>query len=52
MPEDIQHLEAEATEEERRDCLAFLAACGTALRASSCDSSTQCPPQSPLRTWA
>ena len=31
---DIQHLEAEAIEEERRDCLAFLAACSTTLRAS------------------
>ena len=31
---DIQHLEAEAIEEEGRDCLAFLATCGTALRAS------------------
>ena len=33
--EDIQHLEAEAIEEEKRECLAFLAASGTALRASS-----------------
>ena len=31
---DIQCLEAEAIEEERRDCLAFLTACSTALRAS------------------
>ena len=31
---DIQHLEAEAIEEERRDCLTFLAAWSTALRAS------------------
>ena len=31
---DIQCLEAEAIEEEKRDCLSFLAACGTALRAS------------------
>ena len=31
---DIQHLEEEAIEEERRDCLTFLTACGTALRAS------------------
>ena len=31
---DIQHLEVEAIEEEGRDCLAFLAACSTALRAS------------------
>ena len=30
----IQHLEAEAIEEERRDCLAFLATCVTTLRAS------------------
>ena len=31
---DIQHLEAEAIEEEGRDCLTFLATCSTALRAS------------------
>ena len=31
---DIQHLEAEAIEEEGKDCLAFLTACGVALRAS------------------
>ena len=31
---DIQHLEAEAIEEERRDCLAFLNACSTALSTS------------------
>ena len=31
---DIQCLEAEAIEEERRDCLTFLATCSTALRAS------------------
>ena len=31
---DIQHLEAEAIEEEKRDYLTFLAACGTSLRAS------------------
>ena len=31
---DIQHLEAEAIEEEGRNHLTFLASCGTALRAS------------------
>ena len=31
---DIQHLEAEAIEEERRGCLAFFTACCAALRAS------------------
>ena len=31
---DIQHLEAEAIEEEERECLTFLAACSTALRVS------------------
>ena len=31
---DIQHLEAEAIEEEGKDCLAFLTACSAALRAS------------------
>ena len=31
---DIQHLEAEAIEEERKDCLAFLTTCSAALRAS------------------
>ena len=31
---DIQYLEAEAIEEEGRDCLTFLATCGTAPRAS------------------
>ena len=31
---DIQCLEAEAIEEEGKDCLAFLTTCGTALRAS------------------
>ena len=31
---DIQHLKAEAIEEEKREHLAFLAACDTALRAS------------------
>ena len=31
---DIQCLEAEAIEEEGKDCLTFLAACGTAFRAS------------------
>ena len=31
---DIQCLEAEAIEEEGRDCLAFLTACNTALRAN------------------
>ena len=31
---DIQHLEAEAIEEKRRDCLTFLATCSTALRTS------------------
>ena len=30
----IQHLEAEDTEEERRECLAFLSTCGTTLRSS------------------
>ena len=30
---DIQHLEAEAIDEERMECLTFLAACGSALRA-------------------
>ena len=32
--QDIQHLEEEAIEEERRDCLTFLATYSTALRAS------------------
>ena len=31
---DIQHLEAEAIEEEKRDCLTFLATCSTVLRAA------------------
>ena len=31
---DIQHLEVEAIEKEGRDCLAFLTACGTTLRAN------------------
>ena len=31
---DIQHLEAEAIEEEGKDCLAFLTTCSAALRAS------------------
>ena len=31
---DIQHLETEVIEEERRNCLAFLATCSTALRPS------------------
>ena len=31
---DIQHLEAEAIEEEKKECLTFLITCGTTLRAS------------------
>ena len=35
--EDIQHLEIDTMEEEGRDCLSFLAACGAAHKA--------CPPE-------